>query len=347
MSAQRIDIGKGQWIVLHDGIAFFRGLNPQRPAEVSAVPEGRVRVEYRANPPSIWTIDLEAIGYIKVLALVVFALLFWALILLDSTRAIILGLTMGFGSLLVLCILGIWRVRSLERAGWRSVKLTAEMGFRMMELTFNRVRGANPALETLLDCWREHRSVDRYGLQTAIEVSFRRRFDTSFGTAVSVLTLLNLGIVDFYVNQGWIGFAIACFLGGALVLTLYLLTLLLDALTPRALRTARSALLADELEAARLMLEHFLAEKPRHVYGNLLMAAYALMEGDIQLAAKNRLAMRGENGRFRLSEALYTLTHRVSSARTFQALAEYAANGTFDTASPQTDPETNHEQPAH
>ncbi|MCC6697386.1 MAG: hypothetical protein IT365_17280 [Candidatus Hydrogenedentes bacterium] len=347
MSAQRIDIGKGQWIILRDGIAFFRGLNPRRPAEVSAAPEGRVRVEYRANPPSIWTIDLEAIGYVKVLALTAFAFLYWALILLDSTRAIIFGLTMGFGSLFVLCMLGIWRVCSLERAGWRSVKLTAEMGFRMLELTFNRVRGANPALETLLDCWREQRSVDKYGVPIAIAVSFRRRFDTSFGTALSVLTFLSLGIVEFYVDQGSIGFATACLLVAVLMLTPNLLTLIFNVLTPRALRAVRSALQADELEAARLMLEHFLASKPRHVYGNLLMAAYALMEGDIQLAARHRLAMRGENGRFRLAESLYTLNQRVSSARAFQSLAEYAAKGEFDTASPDADVVTTHEQPAH
>lgn len=347
MNAQRIDIGKSQWIALRDGIVFVRCSNWRRPGELTAVPEGRVRVMYRAMPTSIWTLDVQAFSHIIVLTYVVLALLICAVIVLDSSRALYLSSVVGFSLLLVLCLLGIWKARRLQRAGWRSAGLTAQVGSRALELKFGRIQGANPALETLLENWMEHRPIDGYGLSTGVAMEFRRPFALSFETAFYAFTFLSIGFSELYIEVGSPSLAIACFLGGALVLTPYMLTRLLDALSPRALRTARSALLADELEAARLMLEHFLAEKPRHVYGNLLMAACALMEGDIQLAAKHRQAMRGENSRFRLAEELYALAYRVTSAGAFQAVAEYAAKGAFDTASPQADPESTHEQPAH
>ncbi|MCC6486959.1 MAG: hypothetical protein IT364_05615, partial [Candidatus Hydrogenedentes bacterium] len=347
---ERIDIGKGQWIVHRDGIVFYRVVDALGRTETAAVPEDRIRIVHRAKPVSAATPPPRVTRYAMYGLVFVFPWLFAVEEhLLGYEPAIVLrGLTLvGFflATLLLVTLLS----RRKRRAGWCTTALSVKTLDRTLTFGFDHIPGEDPALEALLDGCKDRRTSSAPGRLAQVSLVFRIPLQASAGLAFyGLLTLLAMAIDQ--ANSGYellTPDTVLHLVAAAAFMTPLLLNLVFDASSPRALRAARSALLADELEAARLMLVHFLAEKPRHVYGNLLMAACALMEGDIQLAAKHRQVMCGENGRFRLAEDLFSLAYRVSSAGAFQAVAEYAAKGAFNTASQQTDSETTHEQPAH
>ncbi|MCC6697385.1 MAG: hypothetical protein IT365_17275, partial [Candidatus Hydrogenedentes bacterium] len=349
MNNQRIDIGKGQWIIHRDGILFYRVVDALGRTETAAVPEDRMRIAHRAKPVSAATPPPGVTRYAMYGLVFVFPWLFAVEEhFLDYELAIVLhGLTLvGFflATLLLVTLLS----RRKRRAGWCTTALHVKTLDRTLRFGFDHIPGADPALEALLDGCKDCRTSSAPGRLAQVSLVFLIPLQASaLSACFGLLIVLSAAFDHLYSRYGPPAPDTAWPLVAAAFMTPLLLNLIFDASIPRALRTARSALLVDELEAARLMLEHFLAEKPRHVYGNLLMTACALMEGDIQLAAKHRLAMRGENGRFRFAEDLYSLAYRVSSAGAFQAVAEYAAKGAFNTASQQTDSETTHEQPAH
>lgn len=344
MESHRIDLDKTRWAKLCDGIVFFWQFNRWKPSEVAAIPEERVRIVYRAMPPTVWTMNVTIVEFAAVAPF--FMLMLAGLhVLVGMGAAAIVACVLTLAAVTAYGLLTVRHGRRLSRC---TTQLTAEIGCKTFDLTFDRIEGQDPAIEDLLDRLRYRRAFFnvRSGPAGAAVLFHKPLVQHLKATSIALAFLL-----FWYGNARdpealpWLGLPFLLF--GAILLVWVLIALPFETIIPEALRSARSALLADEPEAARLVLEHFLAAKPRHVYGNFLMVACALMEGDIVRAAIHRRAMHGRYPHDRAAEILFTLTHTVSSVKTFQSLAEYVQRSENQSTTTQPAPNSRHEQPAH
>jgi hypothetical protein len=323
MISQRINIEPNRWILLRDGLVYFVHFH-KRPLEIIAVSEGRVRIVERAVRPSIWNMNISWDDLIFVTTVFLAALLGASQLLIIYYKAGIAAVCLTFAAVL---IYGYARTMKRRRRGLCRTKLSVDIGRRAYPIAFDRIEGEEPAFEECLDRLKPHR--ERFNVRpgpSGVVVRLNASVRDHVRLAIAVFLLIWFGHHGFAHSGPDTILEDTIIAFGAILIVHMLIAITHAMATPRPLRAARDAMLSGDVEATRLLLDHFMAEEPKHRYGNFLMAAFALIEGDIDRAAECRATLYGKWPIGPLTEFLFFLTGKISSPRDFQLLADYAMN---------------------
>lgn len=283
MNNQRIDIGKGQWIALRDGLFIHVRTRRHWCMDINVVPRERVRLIARSALPLLRTIPF--VSYAALFGAPAFAIcVVVALGVYRESPGFALAMaalwTVPLTVLLAVCMQLFGRI-----IGRRETVLYTCSSVHYPVIRIRHKDGTNPALEAFLDTLPTGTTTpaaqgplsEMYRLPSPWR-SFLGMCYLPAWAWLAFAPVIDGAHLDIYsrVCNG----ALLAFFGivfGAQ--TLFYLR------NPKATKLSRAAMFDGDYDVAALVLDRVLEESPGNPYANYLQMGVALLQGDLERAA--------------------------------------------------------------
>ena len=323
MNAQRIDIGKGQWIELKDSLFIHVRTRRRWCLDIFVAPLERVKLLRRGEPPLLRTIPF--VSYAALFGAPVFAVC--VLVALAAKRDQPLY-ALGLAAVCSLAITALFAAGMLlygRIRGRRETALYASGSFYDPVMRFAHEEGTNPELEAFLGTlptgYADVSPATLLGEMYRLPSPWR-----SFLGTIYWLPWLYMAWAQQYHGPYSATFVRVC--SGALFAlfgvvfgaqTLFYLR------NPKATKLARAAMFDGDYDAAALVLDRVLEESPGNPYANYLQMGVALLQGDLERASSCAEVVKGSRILQYLWPPLFGVAACMPSAENLRALAAHVS----------------------